>query len=177
MRDTANAGPTLHLFHLAISSSLLLEGLNNPWLSVWSHLEWQRPPRWLPSSTPAWGSQGPPWRPQPKVLMAPQWNREAVQKPWQSHEAHKLHVWRLECSPSSSGPDAAHAIQPLLFRGTVPDVVVRGVMEDIKINKLEPKWYKWTYLQIRNRLTDMENKLVVTSGETEGEKGKIGVWD
>lgn len=61
---------------------------------------------------------------------------------WQSHEAHKLHVWRLECSPSSSGPDAARAIQPLLFRGTVPDVVVRGVMEDIKINKLELKLYK-----------------------------------
>ena len=26
------------------------------------------------------------------------------------------------------------------------------------------KWYKWTYLQNRNRLTDIENKLMVTKG-------------
>ena len=26
-------------------------------------------------------------------------------------------------------------------------------------------WYKWTYLQNRNRLTDIENKLMVTKGE------------
>ena len=28
------------------------------------------------------------------------------------------------------------------------------------------KWYKWTYLQNRNRLTDIENTLMVTKGET-----------
>ena len=28
------------------------------------------------------------------------------------------------------------------------------------------KWYKWTYLQKRNRLTHIENKLMVTKGET-----------
>ena len=27
------------------------------------------------------------------------------------------------------------------------------------------RWYKWTYLQNRNRLTDFENKLMVTKGE------------
>ena len=27
------------------------------------------------------------------------------------------------------------------------------------------KWYKWTYLQNRNRVTDVENKLMVTGGE------------
>ena len=27
------------------------------------------------------------------------------------------------------------------------------------------KWYKWTYLQNRNRLTDFKNKLMVTEGE------------
>ena len=27
------------------------------------------------------------------------------------------------------------------------------------------KWYKWTYLQNRNRLTDLENKFTVTKGE------------
>ena len=29
-------------------------------------------------------------------------------------------------------------------------------------------WYKWTYLQNRNRLTDIENKFMVTKGEREG---------
>ena len=37
------------------------------------------------------------------------------------------------------------------------------------------KWYKWTYLQNRNRLTDIENKLMVTKGETG--RYKLGVWD
>ena len=30
------------------------------------------------------------------------------------------------------------------------------------------KWYKWTYLQNRNRVTDAENKLMVTKGEVGG---------
>ena len=35
---------------------------------------------------------------------------------------------------------------------------------------------KWTYLQNRNRPTDIENKLMVTKGER-GEGDKLGVWD
>ena len=31
------------------------------------------------------------------------------------------------------------------------------------------KWYKWTYLQNRNRLTDVENKLMIIKGEGWGE--------
>lgn len=38
------------------------------------------------------------------------------------------------------------------------------------------KWYKQTYLQNRNRLTDVENKLRVTKGERVG-RDKLGVWD
>ena len=30
------------------------------------------------------------------------------------------------------------------------------------------KWYTWTYLQNRNRVTDVENKLMVTKGERGG---------
>ena len=30
------------------------------------------------------------------------------------------------------------------------------------------KWHKWTYLQNRNRLTDTENKLMVTKGDSGG---------
>ena len=40
------------------------------------------------------------------------------------------------------------------------------------------KWYKWSYLQNRNGLTDIENKLMVTKGERgSGGKDKLGVWD
>ena len=38
------------------------------------------------------------------------------------------------------------------------------------------KGYKGTYSQNRNRLTDIENKLMVTKGE-KGRRDKLGVWD
>ena len=38
------------------------------------------------------------------------------------------------------------------------------------------KWYKSTYLQNRNKLTDTGNKLRVTKGENE-ERDKLGIWD
>ena len=37
------------------------------------------------------------------------------------------------------------------------------------------KKHKLMNIQKRKRLTDIENKLVVTSGKREGERGKIGV--
>ena len=39
------------------------------------------------------------------------------------------------------------------------------------------KWYKWTYLQNRNRLTDIESNLMVTKGEKLGGGDKLGMWD
>ena len=41
---------------------------------------------------------------------------------------------------------------------------------------LKKKWYKQTYLQNRNRITDVENKLMVTKGEGGG-RDKLGDWD
>ena len=38
------------------------------------------------------------------------------------------------------------------------------------------KWYEWIYLQNRNRVTDVENKLTVTKGERGG-RDKLGDWD
>ena len=38
------------------------------------------------------------------------------------------------------------------------------------------KLYKWTYLQNRNRLTNIGNKLMVTRGERE-RRDKPGVWN
>ena len=39
------------------------------------------------------------------------------------------------------------------------------------------KWYKWTYLQNRNRLTDLENELMVTRGKWGARRDGLGVWD
>ena len=36
------------------------------------------------------------------------------------------------------------------------------------------KWYKWTYLQNRNRLTDLENEIYMITGETDEGKGLLG---
>ena len=38
------------------------------------------------------------------------------------------------------------------------------------------KWYKLTYLQNRNRLTDLENELMVTGGRWRG-RDRLGVWN
>ena len=40
-----------------------------------------------------------------------------------------------------------------------------------KILKKCQKWYKWTYLQNRNRLSDIENKLLVIKEESGGGGG------
>ena len=39
------------------------------------------------------------------------------------------------------------------------------------------KRYKWTYLQNRNRLTDLDNELMVTSTEGWRVGGRLGDWD
>ena len=44
----------------------------------------------------------------------------------------------------------------------------RQVSYDIAYIWNMKKRYKWTYLQNRNRLTDIENKLTVTKGERGG---------
>ena len=40
------------------------------------------------------------------------------------------------------------------------------------------KWYKWTYFQNRNRLTDIEKKFMVTKGDSVcggGRNWKVGI--
>ena len=44
------------------------------------------------------------------------------------------------------------------------------------MENLKRKWYKWTYLQNRKRLTDTENKVTVSKGERGG-RDKLGVWN
>ena len=45
------------------------------------------------------------------------------------------------------------------------------------IPKSKKKWYKWTYLHNRNRLTNLENKLVVTRKKGWGWRDRSDVWD
>ena len=40
---------------------------------------------------------------------------------------------------------------------------------------VKQKWYKWTYLQSRNWVTDVDNKLKVTKGKRGWDK--LGNWD
>ena len=49
------------------------------------------------------------------------------------------------------------------------EVSQRQISYDITYMWNIKKWYKWTYLQNRNRPTDIENKLKVTKGERGGE--------
>ena len=50
----------------------------------------------------------------------------------------------------------------------------RQISYDIAYMPNLKKWYKWTYLQNRNRFTDLENKLMVTGGVG---RDRLGVWD
>ena len=44
----------------------------------------------------------------------------------------------------------------------------RQILYDITYSGIFKKWWKWTYIQNRNRPTDIENKLMATKGETGG---------
>ena len=48
-------------------------------------------------------------------------------------------------------------------------------LKDAYICNLKKKWYRCAYLQNRNRVTDIENKLTVTKGIVE--KDKLGGWN
>ena len=52
----------------------------------------------------------------------------------------------------------------------------RQISYDITYRWNLKKWYKWTYLPNRNRVTDVKNKLTVTRGKGVG-KDKLGDWD
>ena len=46
-------------------------------------------------------------------------------------------------------------------------------MQNLKKKK---KRYNWTYLQNRNRLTDLEKELTITGEKGEGGRDRLGVW-
>ena len=64
------------------------------------------------------------------------------------------------------------------WRGGKVQIIIPSVVSETEKDKyymlslicgIQKKWYKWTYLQDRNRLTDLENELMVTRGQEWGE--------
>jgi len=67
------------------------------------------------------------------------------------------------------------------FAATLMDLETTILSEVSKVSHdiayVESKiWCKWIHLKIRNRLTDIEHKFVVTKVE-KGRRDKLGVWD
>ena len=53
----------------------------------------------------------------------------------------------------------------------------RQVSQDTAYKWNLKKKYRWSYLQSRNRVTDVENKLTVTRGESWWGRDQLGIWD
>ena len=73
-------------------------------------------------------------------------------------------------------------IMPFAVTWTDLEIIILSEVSQTKINIIwcrlhvesKKKRYKWTYLENRNRPTEIENKLMVTKGER---GDKLGVWD
>ena len=73
--------------------------------------------------------------------------------------------WNNTICSNMDGPRYNHTKWSKSERG-------RQISYDITYMWNQKKWYKWTYLQNRNKLTDIENKLI------EGKGGcKLGIWN
>ena len=77
--------------------------------------------------------------------------------------------WNNVICSNMDGPRDYHTKWSITYRK-------RQISYDITYMWNLKKWYKWTYLQNRNRLTVEENILMVTKGER-GCRDKLGVWD
>ena len=112
------------------------------------------PQEWRLKPDPSWKPHPPPVQPIPCLD-----SRTLLQVPPEAH------------SPSTTGTGipVASSTQRNSFLRHLPDTHRDGIQKlgrrDIIWHPLpvesEKKWYKWTYLQNRKRLTDLENELIV----------------
>ena len=88
-----------------------------------------------------------------------------------------LSSWRFSTTaPSLSSAGRVHPRGKITVGERICHRSCNGYI--LMYKKLDSKknWHKWTYLQNRNRLTDIENKLLVM--KVEGwEKGQMGSWE
>ena len=55
-----------------------------------------------------------------------------------------------------------------------PEVII---VSEVSVHVGSKIWYKWTYLENRDRLRDTENKLTVTKGEGGQGRDKLRIGD
>ena len=59
----------------------------------------------------------------------------------------------------------------------IPSEIGQTEKDWCHLYKESKQWYKWTYLQKRNRLTDTENRFMANKGERIRGKDKLRVWN
>ena len=105
----------------------------------------------------------------------------SVARTWKQPKCPSTEAWREKMRPVYTmkyySAVQKNEMMPFATTWMDPDIVIPSEASqrtrNIKWHSLyaesKSKWYKWTYLQNRNRLTDLENKLMVTRGKGWGE--------
>ena len=93
-------------------------------------------------------------------------------------------MWYVDMQWNITQPLKKNEVMPLAatwvgLEMVIPSAVSQTEKEKHHMTSLstesKKKLYKWTYLQNRNRLTDLKNELLVTEGT--GGRKRQGVWD
>ena len=101
------------------------------------------------------------WK-QPKCPLTDEWIKK-IGTYIQWNITQPLKKWNNAICSDMDGPGDYHTKWSRSYRE-------RQISYDIAYMQNLKKWYKWIYLQNRNRLTDIENKLMVTKKERGGER-------
>ena len=70
-----------------------------------------------------------------------------------------------------------HTLYGIIYMWDLKNMIQKKHKRKKKTHTQKNIWYKWTYLQDKNRPTDFENKLMVIKRERCKGRDKLGVWD
>ena len=112
------------------------------------------------------------WK-QPKCPLADDWIKKT-----QTHTDTHTHTREYSAMKMNE-------IMPFAATWTDLEIIIlceenRQISYDVTYMWNLKKWYKWTYLQNRNRLKDIGNKLMIAKGERQGQGGifrNLGLTD